>query len=110
MQINPVLYVTDMATASLRLVTGTHGTIHFLESLAKRHDTFGVRMNGDTDSQAVPTLMEAQSTIEDLDALISEPALRNSQPQERQRRQHKWPRGNCFQQNEGFYSDDQYRV
>ena len=33
--INPVLYVTDMATSSLRLMTGTHSTIHFLESLGK---------------------------------------------------------------------------
>ena len=35
------------------------------------YDTFGVHMKWDADSQAVPTLTEAQRTIEDLDTFLS---------------------------------------
>jgi hypothetical protein len=59
-----VLYVTDVGTGSVRMITPLSGTVSFLAHLAQLYDSFGVHMKGQKPAKcsvgdAIPVLEKA---------------------------------------------------
>ena len=67
--IGKVIYITDIGTGSVRMITPLSGTVSFLFHLAQLYDCFGVHMKGEEPAKcsvghAIPTVEKVSAFVD----------------------------------------------